>query len=241
MLSIRLHWRIVSMSLSAFSRLHPACYALVVDDHPIVAQGMADFLGLHAAIAETRHALDATNALRIVAAHGPPMLALVDFWLAEGASTSFVASLLAMSPGTRVLVTSADPHPAIALKARASGAHGFVHKRESPDTYHAAVTSVLSGQAWFDADATALPSRPAAGSMAPREIRLAPADIGLTPRQGEILALVLDGMPNKPIASALHLSEHTVKEHLTAILQKLEARNRVELIAKLRGVRVDGT
>ncbi len=76
--------------------------------------------------------------------------------------------------------------------------------------------------------------------MAPREIRLAPADIGLTPRQGEILALVLDGLPNKPIASSLHLSEHTVKEHLTAILQKLEARNRVELIAKLRGVRIDG-
>ncbi|BFO56064.1 MULTISPECIES: LuxR C-terminal-related transcriptional regulator [Comamonadaceae] len=228
------------MSLSPFSRLHPACYALVVDDHPLVAQGMADFLGLHAAVAETRHAFDATSALRIVAAQGPPVLALVDFWLAEGASTSFIANLVAMSPGTRVLVTSADAHPAIALKARASGAHGFVHKSESPETYHAAVTSVLRGQVWFDADASALPSRPSAGCMAPREIRLSPADIGLTPRQGEILALVLDGLPNKPIASSLHLSEHTVKEHLTAILQKLEARNRVELIAKLRGVRIDG-
>ncbi|WP_375575999.1 LuxR C-terminal-related transcriptional regulator [Paracidovorax oryzae] len=228
------------MPLPPCSRLHPAGHALVVDDHPLVARGMADFLGQHPAIAETCHAFDGASALRIVATQGPPMLALVDFWLAEGAATSFIASLLAMSPATRVLVTSADQHPAIALKARASGAHGFVHKRESPDTYLAAVTAVLGGRVWFDTDAAALHPRSPARSTAPREIHLAPADIGLTPRQGEILALVLDGLQNKPIASALHLSEHTVKEHLTAILQKLQARNRVELIAKLRGVRIDG-
>ncbi|MBF9265267.1 LuxR C-terminal-related transcriptional regulator [Paracidovorax cattleyae] len=226
------------MSLSPFTRLVPASYALVIDDHPLVAQGLADFIGLHPGITSARHAFDAVEALRVVASHGSPILALVDFWLADGPATPLVDKLLAMSPRSRVLVVSEDDHPAIALKARASGAHGFIHKREPPETFHAAVTALLRGDVWFDSCTTTLDAGPFNGPAGPLDIQLAPADLGLTPRQGDILMRVLDGMPNKPIANALHLSEHTVKEHLTAILQKLGARNRVELIAKLRGVRV---
>ncbi|BFO56870.1 MULTISPECIES: LuxR C-terminal-related transcriptional regulator [Comamonadaceae] len=227
------------MPLSAFSRLPLAHYALVVDDHPLVARGMAEFLSLHPRLEECRHACEISEALRIIASHGSPILALVDFWLAEGAATSFIDNLFAMSPGTRVLVVSADHHPAIVLKTRASGAHGFIHKREPPETFHAAINAVLDGSPWFDSGATACLSSTAIGAATPREIHLSPADLGLTPRQGQILALVLEGLPNKPIANALHLSEHTVKEHLTAILQKLGASNRVELISRLRGVRID--
>ncbi|AVT10388.1 LuxR C-terminal-related transcriptional regulator [Paracidovorax avenae] len=231
------------MPLSAFSRLPLAHYALVIDDHPLVARGMAEFLRLHPRLEEARHAHETSEALRIIASHGSPILALVDFWLAEGAATSFIDNLFAMSPGTRVLIVSADHHPAIVLKARASGAHGFIHKREPPETFHAAINAVLDGTPWFDSGATACLSSKATttaiGATTPREIHLSPADLGLTPRQGQILALVLEGLPNKPIANALHLSEHTVKEHLTAILQKLGASNRVELISRLRGVRMD--
>ncbi|MBF9264607.1 LuxR C-terminal-related transcriptional regulator [Paracidovorax cattleyae] len=229
------------MPLSAFSRLPLACYALVVDDHPLVARGMAEFLRIHPRLDDARHAHETSEALRIIASHGSPVLALVDFWLSEGAATSFIDNLFAMSPSTRMLIVSADHHPAIVLKARSSGAHGFIHKRESPETFHAAVNAVLDGAAWFESEATASLSGTALGAATPREIYLAPADLGLTPRQGQILALVLEGLPNKPIANTLHLSEHTVKEHLTAILQKLGVSNRVELISRLRGVRISGS
>lgn len=217
-----------------------APYGLVVDDHPLVAQGMAEFLRLHPGLGTAHHAIGMAEALRLVARHGPPAVALVDFWLADGATAPFVRNLLAMAPQARILIVSGDHHPAIALKARKSGAHGFVHKQETPDTFAAAVTAVLGGALWFGPDAPDAAGPLASGAAAlAREVHLSPADLGLTPRQGQILAMVLEGHPNKPIASALHVSEHTVKEHITAILQKLGARNRVEAIAKLRGVRIE--
>ena len=71
------------------------------------------------------------------------------------------------------------------------------------------------------------------------EVALHPADLGLTLRQGQALELLLQGLANKQIAAALNLSEHTVKDHVAAILERLGARNRVEAIARLRGVRLE--
>ena len=61
-------------------------------------------------------------------------------------------------------------------------------------------------------------------------------ELGITTRQAQVLTLVLRGKPNRAIAQALSLSEHTIKEHVTAVLQRLGAANRVELFTKLRGV-----
>ena len=73
-----------------------------------------------------------------------------------------------------------------------------------------------------------------------RKLPLTAAELGLTPRQGEVLALMLKGLPNKRVAVQLGLSEQTVKEHVSGILERLGARNRVELIMRLKGKRIDG-
>ncbi|CAM3855408.1 response regulator transcription factor [Paracidovorax anthurii] len=216
-------------------------YGLVVDDHPLVAHGMTEFLRLHPGLDAAHHVPNMPEALRAIARHGPPAVALVDFWLADGSTAPFIRDLLAMAPQARVLVMSGDDHPAIAFKARASGAHGFVHKQQEPEVFAAAVAALLDGTSWFRTPDLPAPGAAlaCAGTPLAREVQISPGDLGLTPRQGQILALVLAGQPNKPIAATLHLSEHTVKEHITAILQKLGARNRVELIARLRGVRLE--
>lgn len=71
------------------------------------------------------------------------------------------------------------------------------------------------------------------------EARRAPAvraaELGLTPRQGEVLAMLLLGLPNKRIARALNVTEATVKEHVTGILGRLGVANRVEAILRLHG------
>ena len=67
------------------------------------------------------------------------------------------------------------------------------------------------------------------------ELTITCTELGLTARQGQVLALLLDGMPNKRIAADLSVTENTVKEHVTGILYKLGVRNRVEAITKLRG------
>lgn len=72
-----------------------------------------------------------------------------------------------------------------------------------------------------------------------RELPLSARDLGLTDRQGQVLALMLRGLPNKQIAKELAISEQTTKEHVTAILGKLGVSNRVEAITLLHGRRLE--
>lgn len=228
--------------MSSFDTHTPASdrYALVVDDHPLVARGMTEFLRLHKHLPDAISVGTAHEALRTIAHRGTPTLALVDFWLADGATTGFISDMLALAPLTRILIVSGDSHPAVVLKARRTGAHGFLHKQHSPEVFTAAITQVLHGGTWFDADIANRDGRHATQTDThnAREIPLSAADLGLTPRQGEILALMLEGHPNKRIAATLNLSEHTIKEHVTAVLARLGTRNRLETMTKLRGVRL---
>ena len=209
-------------------------YALVVDDHPLVARGITEFLRAHALLEDAVGVGGTQDALTTIARLGPPAVALVDFWLADGTTATFLADLRTLAPRARVLMMSGDGNPAVVTHAASNGAHGFLHKQQPPEVFAQAVRAVLEGGTWFDAPAPA----PANGAAQQRDVPLYARDLGLTPRQGQILEQVLEGHPNRRIAEALHLSEHTVKEHVTAILQRLQVRNRVEAIAKLRGVQL---
>lgn len=208
-------------------------YAIILDDHPLVARGVAEFLrSLHPDL-EVLLASNASDCLRLVGERGEPALALIDFWLAEGEALDLLAQLRLQCPRTPIAVMSGDDDPLLVERARASGAHGFVNKQDSPHTFSQAVQALLGGLTWF---APAGPMQP--GAARSREMPVTPAELGLSVRQGEILALVLLGQPNKRIALDLSLSESTVKEHVTAILQRLGARNRIEAITQLRGRRL---
>ncbi|MCO4094037.1 MAG: response regulator transcription factor, partial [Acidovorax sp.] len=102
-----------------------------------------------------------------------------------------------------------------------------------PEVFAQAVEALLGGLAWF------MPPPAQHGQPArSRDMPVTPAELGLSVRQGEVLALVLQGLPNKRIALQFDLSESTVKEHMSAILQRLGARTRVEAITQLRGRRL---
>ena len=158
---------------------------------------------------------------------------VVDIWLAEGNSLDHLGAWLARCPGVSWLAMSGDDDPQVAARARAVGAHGFVHKQAPPETFSRALDALLGGQPWFDE-----PPAGATQAPAPREWEVTPAQLGLTQRQGEILALVLRGLSNKRIAQMLDISESTVKEHLTGIMERLQVRSRVEAITALRGRRL---
>lgn len=209
-------------------------HALVVDDHPLVLRGITEFLMSHPLLDGAVGVGSAREALVSVVNRGAPSIALVDFWMADGASTAFLADLRAIAPATRILTMSGDGHASVRQHARSSGAHGFVHKQQPPEVFAQAISAVLGGGGWFDGAEGAL--------LAPdpsREVPVTPGQLGLTARQGEILALVLAGQPNKRIATTLGLSESTVKEHVTGILQRLDVTTRIEAIARLRGMRIE--
>ena len=216
------------------ARLPPmSAYVLILDDHPLVARGVAEFLRARLPQLEVVVACGADDLLRWVDERGTPAIALIDFWLAEGAAVSLVAQVRSLCPGTPIAVISGDDDPAVMQQARQAGAHGFIHKQAAPETFGVAVEALLSGQTWFAPGPL--------GNQPPRnrELPVTPAELGLSARQGEILALVLQGLPNKRIALQLNIAESTVKEHVTGILERLRVRTRVEAITLLRGRRLE--
>ena len=207
-------------------------YALILDDHPLVARGVAEFLRSRLPHMEVAVAAGAAELESLIAARGAPAVALIDFWLDDGAALTLIARIRTLCPTTAVAVMSGDDDPAVIDQVRAAGAHGFIHKQEPPEIFAQAIEALLGGLAWFN---------PGANTQRPvrsRDLPVTPAELGLSARQGEILALVLQGLPNKRIAQQYALSESTVKEHMTAILQRLGARTRVEAITQLRGRRL---
>jgi DNA-binding NarL/FixJ family response regulator len=132
-----------------------------------------------------------------------------------------------------VVVLSASDQPDVVMRAIDGGAMGFVPKTSSNQLLLNALRLVLSGAIYLPLEvlrreqhiAPALPRAPAV----PSELR-DPAEVGLTARQAQVLALLVQGKPNKLICRDLNLSEGTVKIHVTAILKTLGVMNRTQAV-----------
>lgn len=204
--------------------------AIVVDDHPLVAKGIADFMLASCELAQVYTAQNSQAFWLLIKKHPNASLVVIDFWLPDGASLALIAKFKRDYPDTPILITSADDNPLVRDKAREAGANGFIHKQESPDTFAEAACALLNKENWFyllqGNNSIETPSK---------ELPITADELGLTTRQGQILELILQGLPNKRIAQTLSVSEQTVKEHVTGILERLGAHNRIEVITKLRG------
>lgn len=208
--------------------------AIVVDDHPLVARGIAEYLTTHCGFAQALAVSGGNECLRHIETAGLPELAVIDFWLPEGAALPLLRHSAVTWPTLRLLVVSGDDDAGVRHKAEEAGAHGFLRKQEPPEVFARAVSAVCAGENWFPLAGAASPP---AGPV--RELPIRPQELGLTDRQGEVLALMMRGLPNKQIARQLGLSETTVKEHVTNILARLGVANRVAAITRLRGRRIE--
>lgn len=207
--------------------------AVVIDDHPLVARGIADFLLSHCGFASVNSVSNTIDFWDFIDPAMPPTLVVMDFWLPDGASLPLLQKLHNLLPDTPVLVISADDDTAVKNKVRNAHAQGFLHKQESPEVFARAVSAVLQGKTWFGSNLqTCYPE-------SAKDLPVTAAELGLTARQGQILAMILKGQPNKRIALNLSLSEQTIKEHVSGILDRLGAHNRIELITRLRGKRLE--
>lgn len=216
-------------------RTDPA-FVIVLDDHPLVGRGVAQYLQSVEPSLDVVVATQWDEVAALTEQRGDPQLLVADVWLADGASLATMQHWCREHPDTLWLAVSGDDDPTLLQRVRAAGARGFVSKTASPESFGQAFQAVLGGGQWFG------PEPPAAsppGSVAPRAWPVSAQELGLTPRQGDILRLILRGLPNKRIASELGITEATVKEHVTGILERLGVRNRVEAITALRGRRVD--
>lgn len=194
---------------------------IVVDDHPIVRQGLASALEDEADFEVVGAVSSAEEALSLVARLTPEVV-LLDLELPGIGGIEAIPGLIGASPATKVLVFTAYDNDERVLGALRAGARGYLLKGAAVADIARAIRDVASG-------GSALEPRVAAKLVA----TLRPSrTIGhLTDREREVLRLVAQGLPGKQIARALDISERTVKFHTSSILRKLGADNRAQAVA----------
>jgi DNA-binding NarL/FixJ family response regulator len=218
---------------------------LVVDDHPLVLQALKGVLNQLDADVDIFDASTADGARELARSHADADLMLLDLGLPGADGFSLLEELRTAYPAVPVVVLSGSETRENVTRALGLGAMGFIPKRYSNDVLIGALRLVLSGGLYVPPAVLPLTNAPAADRpappVAPPAATIRPEDLGLTPRQSEVLALVLQGLPNKLICRRLNLAEPTVKVHMQAVLRALDAQNRVQAVieASRRGLTID--
>ncbi len=197
--------------------------AMVVDDHPLVRESMANRLrGMGAR--EVVEAATAGEARARAHQSGPRELCVLDLGLPDGTGLDLLADLRAAGWPRLVVLSAADDAYSVRA-AFVAGAQGYLLKSASPLVVVDGVRRVLAGGVYAD---------PSVASMLAAGLRGGPADSGvseLSGREIEVLKLVADGQSNKQIGDELTLSALTVKSHLARIARKLGTGDRAEMVA----------
>jgi DNA-binding NarL/FixJ family response regulator len=221
---------------------------LIVDDHPLIREGLANVLAELDPGAHAFEAASADEAISAFGAHEPLSLVLLDLGLPGADGMSLLEQLRGTRPDVPVVVLSANDQRDVVLAAIDNGAMGFISKRSATPVLVNALRLVLAGGVYVPpqvigasahADPPPAASAPApqlsasVSAPAPARIPRTLGDLGLTDRQAEVLALIVQGKPNKLICRDLDLAEGTVKTHISAILRALDVANRTQAVFKL--------
>ncbi|MBV9271904.1 MAG: response regulator transcription factor [Candidatus Eremiobacteraeota bacterium] len=197
----------------------------VIDDHPIVLDGIAANLEQAEDIILTARGKDADDALRI-AQSGEADVVVLDLELPGKNALAIIPDIKSLHHPAHIVVFSAFGGPNRIADALASGADSYVVKGTSFDELLTAIRSAYAGKRYLSPE---IASQVALVYGAPER---------LTQREREILSLLAQGQANKEIGERLNITERTVKFHVSRILARLGASNRAHAItiAQERGL-----
>ena len=216
---------------------------LLVDDHPLILsalQTVIQGLGDHVSVVGVGSARAARETLQ---ADSDFDLVLLDLQLGDADGFDLLVEFRAAYPALPVVVVSASDRASDVIRSIDQGAMGFVPKRASNATLFEALHMVMSGGIYVppmnigaengfthsnERNDLTVVGREASDSEFQTQPSL--ASLGLTPRQTDVLALLLQGNPNKLIARELGLSVETVKDHVAAVLRALGVSSRTQAV-----------
>lgn len=211
---------------------------LVVDDHPLIREALRGVFGELKRDASVFEASDSRQAMQIVAEHDDLGLVLLDLNLPDRDGFSILRELREHHPGIAVVVLSGVQDKNTVTKALDLGAVGFIPKTGQREVMMSALQLVFAGGIYIPPEVlTREESPPPASPTATRlglQSQARPSDLGLTERQVDVLALMMQGKSNKAICRVLDLAEPTVKNHITAIFKALKVTNRTEAAISAR-------
>ena len=195
---------------------------LIVDDHRLVRDGLELLLSTFDEFQIVGMAADGERAVASYHQLNPDV-ALMDMVMPVMDGPTATANILAQDPDAKIIALSSFVDDELVQRAIGAGAVGYLLKNASPEQLAAAIRAAYAGQPTIDAEAAQALIRTAAPSGS--------AAYCLTQREGEVLALLVEGKTNKEIATDLFLSTSTVHDYVSQILAKLNVSNRTEAAA----------
>jgi two-component system nitrate/nitrite response regulator NarL len=196
---------------------------LLVDDHPVIIQGLISYLNRRGNLQVVGCATNGQEALRRVKELTPDVV-LLDINMPEMGGFDTMAALQRENPETRVLVLTSYAHAEYSRRMRCSGARGYVLKNASPDDLLQAIEAVFAGGTFFNGDVSPLSSN---GAHQPGSE--ANGTVSLNSRERELIAAVADGLRNKEIAARLGISSRSVETYRHRVLRKLDIHTTADL------------
>lgn len=214
---------------------------LVVDDHGLIREALRGVLNEISPDALVLEASSGANAMGLVVEHADLGLILLDLSLPDRDGFSVLAELREQYPAISIVVLSATQDRGTIVNALDLGAVGFIPKSGQREVMLSALQLVFAGGRYIPPEFLAREEPLYIQSALKRPNidlpRVSPLDAGMTGRQLDVLAHMMQGKSNKEIGRTLNLALPTVKNHVTAILMALKVTNRTEAVIAVNGLR----
>lgn len=207
----------------------------IIDDHQLFREGIKRILEFEGDFEVVAEGSDGCEALSIVEEHRPDLV-LMDINMPDTNGVEATKQLIEAYPDTKVVVLSIHDDENYVMRALQTGATGYLLKEMDADTLIEAVKIVAEGGSYLHPKVThnlireyrRLTSERGGGVAVKQEVRR-PLHL-LTRRECEVLQLLADGKSNRAIGETLYISEKTVKNHVSSILQKLNVNDRTQAV-----------
>lgn len=203
-----------------------AIRVFIVDDHPLVRQGLAQIISGQEDLEICGEAEDASSAMRGIDTTSPDVV-IVDISLQGNNGLELIKNVKAIHESLPILVFSMHDESIYAQRALRAGAKAYVMKKEPSDKIVDAIRKILKGEIYVS-------SRVADQVLhqivnGPSNVTASPVD-RLTDRELEVVQLIGRGLSTREIAESLHLSVKTIESHRAHVKEKLNLRNATELV-----------
>jgi DNA-binding NarL/FixJ family response regulator len=201
---------------------------LIVDDHPLMREGLASRIAPQADMEVCGEAASVDEALTQVKATNPDLV-IVDIALADSNGIDLIKDVKARFPNIKMLVVSAYDESLYAERALRAGAHGYVNKQEVQEKVIDAIRAVLDGERYLSLSMT---QKLVGQAIVGKDLTESDPIQRLSDRELEVFQLIGQGKTTGAIAEQLFLSVHTIDTHREKLRHKLGVKNGAELMRR---------